>query len=92
MRAHTHTRARDGTRFPANCFVSSLFSPLSSLLSSFSFSFSLSFFFGRALSSCIGSVLLIVTALGRRGREREGGGKGSFGSISRMKTRRRVPT
>lgn len=38
-------RARDGTRFPANCFVSSLFSPLSSLLSSFSFSFSLSFFF-----------------------------------------------
>ena len=41
-------------RFPANCFVFPF------VFFSFFLSF---FFFGRALSSCIGSVLLIVTAL-----------------------------
>lgn len=50
-------------RFPANCFVFSLFP--SFFLFSFSFSLFLFFFFfrPRSLSSCIGSVLLIVTAL-----------------------------
>lgn len=93
VRARTHTHARVMGLAFQRIVSFPLYFPLFLPFFLLSLSLFLSlFFFGRALSSCIGSVLLIVTALGRRGREREGGGKGSFGSISRMKTRRRVPT
>lgn len=50
-------------RFPANCFVFSLFPSFFLRFFPFSLFPFFFFFFGRALSSCIGSVLLIVTAL-----------------------------
>lgn len=74
MRARTHTHARVMGLAFQRIVSFPLYFPLFLPFFLLSLSLFLSlFFFGRALSSCIGSVLLIVTALGRRGREREGG-------------------
>lgn len=77
MRARTYTHARVMGLAFQRIVSFPLYFPLFLPFFLLSLSLFLSlFFFGRALSSCIGSVLLIVTALGRRGREREGGGEG----------------